>query len=141
METKIKKPQQQSTVLGKVDPRDLNERTFYYYCTMYLTENIHAVIPVTSNLSYGTIAKLIASIDPELFDNLHIETNKIILLNQIYTAFMMASEEQISREFLYTLMCHIASYDPSQYEDEKEEEDIPDVRINYPSQNQRTFIV
>lgn len=130
----------QPTILGKVNPRDLNEKTFYYYCTLYLTEKIYEVIPVTSSISYGMIAKLIGSIDPELFDNLRLETNKIILLNQIYTAFMMASEEQLSREFLYGIMCHLASYDPAQFDDEEDIE-VPNVRIDYPNSNKRSFII
>ena len=52
----------QPTILGKVNPRELNERTFYYYCTLYLTEKIYEIIPITSNITYGSIAKLIGKL-------------------------------------------------------------------------------
>ena len=41
---------------------------------------------------------------------------KILLLNQIYALFMEATNEEISKEFLYEKISHIASYDPALYQ-------------------------
>ena len=102
--------------MGGVNPRELTPDKYEYYCRLYLIERIYSVIPGTSGLTYGCVAKLINSIDPILFEDLHLETSKLLLLNEIYSSFMSASNEEISREFLYNHVCHIASYDPALYE-------------------------
>ena len=102
--------------MGGVNPRELTPETYEYYCRLYLIERIHAIIPATSPLNYGNVAKLINCIDPILFENLNLETNKLLLLNKIYSLFMSATNEEISREFLYKHVSHIASYDPALYE-------------------------
>ena len=121
MEAKLTGRTTETTMLGKVNPRELNETTYYYYCTLYLTERIYEVIPVTSDIQYGDVAKLINAINPELFERLYVETNKVILLNQIYSLFMQASNEELSREFLYNHVTHLSKYDPELYEDKEEE--------------------
>jgi hypothetical protein len=102
--------------VGGVNPRELTPETYEHYCRLYLIERIYEVIPGTSTTSYGNVAKLINCIDPILFENLNLETNKLLLLNKIYSLFMSASNEEISREFLYKQVSHIASYDPALYE-------------------------
>ena len=81
-----------------------------------LIEHIAKVIPSTSFTEYGHVAKLINCIDPVLFRNLQSETMKILLLNQIYALFMEATNEEISKEFLYEKISHIANYDPALYQ-------------------------
>ena len=102
-------------MIGKVNPRDLTPETYEYYCRLYLIERIYEVIPVTSEIEYRHVAKIINAIDPVLFRNLNVETNRILLLNEIYSRFMTNTDEQLSREFLYDKVAHIASYDPALY--------------------------
>ncbi len=99
-----------------INPRELTPDTYQYYCRLYLIEHIAKVIPSTSFTEYGHVAKLINCIDPVLFRNLYLETNKILLLNQIYALFMEATNEEISKEFLYEKITHIANYDPVLYQ-------------------------
>ena len=106
------------SVINGVNPRELTSDTYHYYCRLYLIEKIYEVIPVTSEIEYGHITKLINCIDPVLFKNLYLETNKLLLLNQIYALFMEATNESISREFLYEKMVHLANYDPALYQEE-----------------------
>lgn len=101
-----------NTVTGRVNPAELTPETYEYYCRLYLIERIYEEIPITSVLEYGHVAKLINSISSTLFKNLQLETNKILLLNKIYSLFRSASNEEISREFLYEKMVHLASCDP-----------------------------
>ena len=103
----------QTNIFGNINPKELTEETYEYFCRMYLIERIYEIIPVTSEIEYGHISKLINCISPVLFKNLNLETNKILLLNKIYSLFMEATNEQLSREFLYEKMVHIASYDPA----------------------------
>ena len=100
---------------GRVNPKELTEDTYEHYCRLYLIERIYEIIPSTSNLEYGHVSKLINCISSSLFKNLQLETNKIILLNKIYSLFREATNEIISHEFLYNQMVHIASYDPALY--------------------------
>ena len=92
-----------------INPKDLTKETYYVYCRLYLIQKIHDVIPISSLIEYRHIATLINGIDPFLFMNLHIETNKILLLNHIYSMFMSLNAE-LSKEFLYDIMVHLASY-------------------------------
>ena len=102
-----------NVVIGRINPKDLNEDTYEYYCRLYLIERIYEIIPATSEIEYKHVAKIINSIDTILFKNLYVETNKILLLNQIYSLFMQLSNEEISRVFLYERITHLASYDPA----------------------------
>ena len=99
-----------------INPRELTPDTYQYYCRLYLIEHIAKVIPSTSFTEYGHVAKLINCIDPVLFRNLQSETMKILLLNQIYALFMESTNEEISKEFLYEKISHIANYDPALYQ-------------------------
>ena len=101
---------------GVVNPKELTPDTFKYYCRLYLIERIYEVIPVTSMIEYGHITKLIYCVDPILFKNLHLETNKILLLNEIYCLFMENTNQELSRQFLYEKISHLASYDPALYQ-------------------------
>lgn len=105
-----------NNVSGGVDPRELTPETYQYYCRLYLIERIYEVTPATSLIEYGHVAKLVNCISPILFKNLQLETNKILLLNEIYSTFMEATNQPISRQFLYEKICHIASYDPALYQ-------------------------
>ena len=106
-----------NTTIGRINPKELTPETFEYYCRLYLIERIYEVIPVTSEIQYGNVCNLINSVDSILFNNLQIETNKILLLNQIYALFMQLSNEALSREFLYEKVSHLASYDPVLYKE------------------------
>ena len=101
--------------MGGVNPSELTPETYVYYCKLYLIERIAEVIPSTSITEYGDVCKLINCIDPILFKNLQLETNKLLLLNKIYSLFMEGTKEELSREFLYEKVCHIAKYNPELY--------------------------
>lgn len=101
--------------MSRVNPKELTPEKYEYYCRLYLIENIYSIIPSMSSLTYGCVAKLINCIDPILFEGLNVETNKLLLLNEIYSLFMSASNEEISREFLYEQVTHISKYDPALY--------------------------
>ena len=90
---------QNQTVNG-INPRDLTPETYDIYCRLYLIQNITDVLPVTCMINYGSVYKLINSIDPVLFDDFRSHTAKLLLLNQIYSMFMAVNVE-LSREFLY----------------------------------------
>lgn len=94
---------------GVIKQDELTPETYLYYCRLYLIEHISN--NVSSNINYGIVSKTIHRIDPILFKNLNLETNKILLLNQIYS-FFMEENERISQEFLYEKISHIANYDP-----------------------------
>ena len=115
MEARLTGGSPSGVTTGGINPRDLTPETYKYYCRLYLIEHISKVIPSTSNIEYGHVAKAINCIDPVLFENLHLETMKILLLNQIYALFMQAANQEISKEFLYEKISHIASYNPELY--------------------------
>lgn len=98
-----------------VNPRELTPETYQYYCRLYLIKRIFEVIPAGSMIEYGHVSKLVNCIDPILFQNLQLETNKIILLNEIYSTFMEALNQPIDEAFLYQHITHVASYDPALY--------------------------
>ena len=98
---------------GKINPKELTEDTYEYYCRLFLIERINEVIPITSEVQYRHIVKIIHSVNPILFEKLHLETNKILLLNEIYSKFMMVTNEELSREYLYKQMVALADVDPS----------------------------
>lgn len=106
----------QNQVTGGVNPRELTPETYQYYCRLFIIKRIFEVVPPTSLIEYGHISKLINSIDPVLFKNLQLETNKILLLNEIYSTFMEALNFPLSEAFLYEKISHIASYDPVLYQ-------------------------
>lgn len=118
MEVRLNAPQTKE-VSGRINPKELTPDTFPFYCRLYLIENIYKVIPATSEIEYKHVSQLIHCISPILFKNLKCETNKILLLNEIYSLFMELSNEAFSREFLYGLVTHIASYDPELYYQEE----------------------
>lgn len=101
-----------------IDPKDLTEDKYIDFCKMYLTERIHEVIPPTE-LLYRHVSKLIKCIRPVLFKDLYIETNKILLLNKIYSLFMEVDVE-LSRAFLYEKVSYIAQYDPKLHKKDDE---------------------
>lgn len=102
--------------IGRINPKELTPETYIHYCRLFLTERVFEVIPQGSTTNYGHISKLINCIDPILFKNLNLETNKVLLLNKIYALFMEATEEQLSREYLYNKITQLASYDPALYQ-------------------------
>lgn len=102
-----------NVLTGRINPKELNEVTFKYYCRLYLIEKIYEVIPSTSQVQYKDVANIINSINTVLFEELNKETNVILLLNQIYSMFLSITNEELSRVFLYEKIKHIASYDPA----------------------------
>lgn len=96
-----------------INPADLTPDTYEYYCRMFLIERIYEIIPIVSNIQYGDVSRLINRVDSILFKDLHLETNKILLLNRIYCLFMESTNQMISKEFLYEKVSHIAKYDPA----------------------------
>ena len=103
-----------SKLTGTINPRDLNKKTYVEYCRLYLTEKIYEQIPATCPLKYNHVSRLINCINPIMFDNLTVETNKILLLNKIYSLFMVTDVE-LYRPFLYELIMHISGYNPELY--------------------------
>lgn len=102
---------QNQTVNG-INPKELTPETYDIYCRLYLIQNINDVIPVTCLLNYGHIYKLINAIDPILFKDFSSHTGKLLLLNEIYSTFMSFNVE-LSREFLYNLLTHLAENNPA----------------------------
>ena len=78
---------QNGVSVSRVNPKELTPETYEHYCRLYLIENIYETIHSTSCLDYGCVSKLINSIDPILFKNLNLETNKLLLLNKICNNF------------------------------------------------------
>lgn len=95
-----------------VNPSELTKETYFKFCRLYLIQEINKVIPITCPIQYRHIFKLINSISPALFDSLHTETGKVILLNEVYALFMSV-EAELSREFLYGIINYIANKYPT----------------------------
>ena len=101
---------QNQTVNG-INPKELTPETYDIYCRLYLVQNITEVLPVTCTLSYGSVYKLINSIDPILFMDLNTHTSVLLLLNQVYSLFM-AMDVELSREFLFEKIDYLVKNNP-----------------------------
>lgn len=91
-----------------IKQNELTAETYPYFCRLYLSKFI---AEEKGNIKYRVITAIINSIDPILFQNLKLETNKYLLLEQIYSLFM-EEDEKISREFLYDKISYISKFDP-----------------------------
>lgn len=86
---------------------NLKQATEYevqYYFRNFLIEKIAAVIPSDSYTNYGHVAKLINCIDPALFRNLNLKTNRILLVTQINSLFKQATNESIDIGYLHVAL-------------------------------------
>lgn len=99
---------------GFIDPKELTTDTYIHYCRLYLTDRIWKLCPSTSVANYGHVNRLVNIIDYKLFKNLHLETNRVLLINYIYSTFLSCLEIELPREELYKFTEHLCSYDPEQ---------------------------
>lgn len=98
---------------GFINPAELTPDTYIHYCRLYLIERIYKMCPITSGINYGHVSRLINMMDYKLFRNLNIETNKVILINYLYSLFLSCLEIELPKDVLYTYAEHFASYDPN----------------------------
>ena len=77
---------------------------FISFCRHFLVEKISQIIPEESEIDYGIVHKIIGCIDPILFDNLNVKSNRILLVIQINSIFKEISNECISEEVLHLLI-------------------------------------
>lgn len=102
----------QKVVTG-INPKELTKETYEHYCRLYLIQKIYDALDTAE---YKVVANIINSIDAVLFNNLQLETNKLLLLNEIHSLIMANMDVNLSREFLYDKMVHLANYDPALYQ-------------------------
>lgn len=123
-----------ATLANGINPLELTKETYIEYCRLYLTDKIHAIVPIGSLLEYRHVSRIIKLIDSNLFLNLNTETGKLILLNKIYSLFMEAGNHQLSREFLHKLLdeLDLSEYNKSLY-GKSEVENLLDEIINHKS--------
>lgn len=98
---------------GILNPADLTADTYIHYCRLYLTDKIWALCPVASPINYGHVSRIVGLIDYKLFKNLNIETNKVLLLNYIYSTFLACTDYMLPKDKLYEFVDHLRTYDPS----------------------------
>ena len=93
---------------GILNPNELDYNSYLEYCQMYMTDHIHENIE-SAFVSYADISKLINSLGLTMYEKLTTESGKIIVLNKIHQSFKRVDID-ISREFLYGLINHLAQY-------------------------------
>ena len=71
----------------KDDLLNATEDEFLNYCQNFLSEKIYEVIPQESDMKYRHVAQLINCLTLEMFRNLNIKTNRILLVVKINSLF------------------------------------------------------
>lgn len=100
-----------TTGKGYINPKELTPETYKVYCEMYLGQKIYDVIkPSVSNVSFRMVTRVIDCVNYSLYNNLHLETNKVLLLNKLYTLFLQNMNIELPKDFLYNLTDHLAEY-------------------------------
>lgn len=103
--------QPQTLGQGMINPKELTPETYRLYCELYLSQKIYEVIkPVSKDTNFRMVSRIIDCISASLYDNLNLETNKVLLLNKLYALFLQNLNLEISKEFLYNLVDHLANY-------------------------------
>lgn len=112
----------EQTNTGRINPKDLTAETFPIFCELHLTEQIWNVVktqvPVINlqdQIRYSHVSRIIGRINPILYEGLHTETGRLLLLNEIYRLFMQIAEIELYRPFLYKRVNYLASCNPKNF--------------------------
>lgn len=112
MEARIVGGQQQETKT-LINPQELTPETYKIYCVLYLSEHIYNLIKDKTDVKYARVKRIVDATESVLLDNLHTQTNKVLLINKIYSLFLEYENIQLPKEYLNELVCYIASMNPS----------------------------